>query len=148
MIALVRMHFFAWCRACITSLCLVCFCLPFIACATTGALNADSHKDGRLRIIDAHTNAVLNKTPEGMTRPMPSKEEYLKELAENDVVGAVSHARDPEDYDEELQKRNVVFCYGIGDKVNEQEIEHGLKSGKYGCMKIYLGYIHRYASDR
>lgn len=148
MSAHVSMNFFARYRAFFKTLRIVCFCLPFIACATPGGLNADSQKDGRLRIIDAHTHAVLKEKPEGLTRPMPSKEAYLKEMEENNVVGAVSHMRDPGDYDQELHNRNVVFCYGIGDKVNQQEIEHGLKSGKYGCVKIYLGYIHRYASDK
>jgi uncharacterized protein len=148
MIAQVRMNFFERYCSFFKSLLIACFCLPFIACATNGGIKADSHKNGRVRIIDAHTHAVLKNTPEGMKRPIPSKEEYLKEMAENNVVGAVSHTRYPGEYDEELSNRNIVFCYGIGDKVNEKEIEHGLKSGQYGCIKIYLGYIHRYASDK
>jgi len=86
--------------------------------------------------------------PEKLNQTMPSKEQYLKEMAENNIVGAIVHTRYPGDYDEDLRSRNVVFCYGIGEQVNAKEIEHGLKSGQYGCIKIYLGYVHRYASDK
>jgi len=148
MIAHVRMNFFERYLSFFKSLLIACFCLPFIACSTTGVFKTDSQKDGRIRIIDAHTHAVLKNKLEGMNRPIPSKEEFLKDMVANNVVGAVSHTRNPGEYNEELRNRNVVFCYGIGDKVNEKEVEHGLKSGQYGCIKIYLGYVHRYASDK
>ena len=41
----------------------------------------------------------------------------------------------------------MVFCAGIGNDVNAAALEEGLASGTYGCIKVYLGYVHRFASD-
>ena len=38
-----------------------------------------------------------------------------------------------------------MHCVGTREKINVAEIEAGLKSGKYGCIKIYLGYVHQWA---
>ena len=40
-----------------------------------------------------------------------------------------------------------TFCVGVHDEVNLEVIEAGLKSGKYKCIKIYLGYTFKYAYD-
>lgn len=104
-------------------------------------------EDGPIDVIDAHTHCVFNNTPEKTSGIIQSKEEYLREMAENHVVGAIAHTGYLGDFHEDLRDRNVVFCYGVGDDIDEAQIEASLKSGRYGCIKIYLGYIHRYAYD-
>lgn len=116
-------------------------------CATPGGGKPGWPGDGQLRIIDAHTHCVFNNMPEKTSGIMQSKEEYLKEMAENNVVGAVAHTGYLGGYSGDLKGRNVTFCYGVGNEIDAEEIEAGLKSGRYGCVKIYLGYIHRYAYD-
>jgi len=133
-----------YCRISLLILFLVAFLAP---CSVNGGDKTDLHKDG-LRIIDAHTHCVFDHKPERSSHIMKSKEEYLKEMEASNVVGAIAHTGYLGDYHGDLKGRNVVFCYGIGEKVNEKEIEHALKSKKYGCVKIYLGYIHRYAYDK
>jgi uncharacterized protein len=131
------------------------FIFPFVlflvlfltSCTTPGGGKAGLSRDRQLKIIDAHTHCVFNNTPEKTSKIMQSKEEYLKEMADNNVVGAVAHTGYLGDFYGDLKGRNVIFCYGVGHNVNEAEIEDGLKAGKYGCIKIYLGYIHRYAFD-
>jgi len=116
-------------------------------CTISNGGTAWLSKDSHLKIIDAHTHCVFDNTPEKTSRVMQSKEEYLKEMTDNNVVGAIAHTGFLGDYYEDLKQRNVIFCYGVGDEINEKEIDETLKSGKYGCVKIYLGYIHRYAFD-
>jgi predicted TIM-barrel fold metal-dependent hydrolase len=65
------------------------------------------------------------------------------------VVGAVSHTTETrEGYVEDLRAHNVVFCAGTGAKVDAAGLEEGLKSGRFGCLKIYLGYVHQWAYDK
>jgi uncharacterized protein len=109
--------------------------------------NTSLQKGSGLQIIDAHTHLVFNDQKEKTSGIMQSKEEFLREMEANNVVGAVAHTGYMGGYHGDLKSRNVVFCLGIGDKIDIREIEENLGSGKYGCMKIYLGYIHRYAYD-
>jgi predicted TIM-barrel fold metal-dependent hydrolase len=63
-------------------------------------------------------------------------------------VGAVAHtSKDGTGY-VDLRSRGVVHCAGVDAKVDVARVEAGLKSGKYGCIKIYLGYVHQYANDK
>jgi predicted TIM-barrel fold metal-dependent hydrolase len=41
-----------------------------------------------------------------------------------------------------------MSCLGIDARPNVSLMEDGLRSGKYGCIKIYLGYVHQYAYDK
>ncbi len=117
------------------------------SCSTSGGGKTGLSGDSRLKIIDAHTHCVFNDTREKTSNIMQSKEEYLKQMMDHHVVGAVAHTGYLGEFYEDLKERNVVFCYGVGDRINEKEIDEVLKSGQYGCIKIYLGYIQRYAFD-
>jgi uncharacterized protein len=113
------------------------------------ALSSTRSASEKLEIIDAHTHTRFDGQPERTSKIIVSKDQYFREWQESGVVGAVSHvAEDDTGYQEDLRDRNVTFCAGVGDKVEAKKIEAGLKSGKYGCMKIYLGYVHRWAFDR
>ncbi|MEI8347683.1 MAG: amidohydrolase family protein [Pseudomonadota bacterium] len=88
-------------------------------------------------IIDAHIHTYFdgNKTQEGL----------LEEWKKAGVVGGVAHVgRDGSGY-VDLKAQHVVHCAGMGEEVNALELEAGLVAKKYGCIKIYLGYIHQYA---
>ncbi len=116
-------------------------------CVSVGNIGQETDTPAKLPVIDAHTHCVFDNTKDKTSGVMRSKEEYLKEMADNRVVGAVAHTGYLGNYHEDLKSRNVVFCYGAGNQIDETEVEKDLKSGKYGCIKIYLGYIHRYAFD-
>jgi predicted TIM-barrel fold metal-dependent hydrolase len=47
----------------------------------------------------------------------------------------------------DLGDLNVVHCVGIDAVVDEDRLETELASGRYRCIKIYLGYVHQYAFD-
>ncbi len=100
-------------------------------------------------IIDAHTHTDFTGRPEPFTGILDSRERYLEELESVGAIGAVSHTdENGAGYDDELRRKGVVFCAGVMEKPNLGAIEAGLKSGRYRCIKIYLGYAHRFAYDR
>ncbi|MBI3555430.1 MAG: amidohydrolase family protein [Deltaproteobacteria bacterium] len=98
-------------------------------------------------IIDAHTHTEFDDEPEAMTQIPRTPEEYRRELREAGAVGAVAHTHiDDEDY-HDMRRYNVVHCAGVGPRPHYKDVERGLRSGKYRCIKIYLGYVHQYAND-
>src|SRR5262249_10938883 len=118
-----------------------CGCVP-----TTGTAGRSASADAtaQLAIIDAHTHTDFDGTLERTSKIPVTKEQYLKEWQKSGVVGAVSHTSvTGEGYVEELRAKNVIFCAGIGPNVDAVALEGGLKSGKFGCIKVYLGYVHR-----
>lgn len=100
-----------------------------------------------LEIIDAHTHTSFS----GMLQPgrgiRQTEEQFFKEWQEAGIVGAVAHTSTSGGNYYDLKKRNVIYCAGIGTETKVKEIESGLRSGKFGCIKIYLGYVSRYAYD-
>ena len=103
--------------------------------------------DDNLPIIDAHTHTDFSGGIEKTSGVPLTEEEYFKEWREAGVVGAVAHTSQTLGNFHNLKDRNVTYCAGAGTHVKVAAIAAGLKSGKYGCIKIYLGYVHRYAYD-
>src|SRR5262245_14393832 len=104
-------------------------------------------QDERVPIIDVHTHTSFTSTTERTSGIPQTQAEYFKEWEEAGVVGAVAHASGTGEGFSDLNARNVIYCAGVGDVIKPDTIESGLRSGKYGCIKIYLGYVHRYAYD-
>ncbi len=98
-------------------------------------------------VIDAHTHTDFSGGPERTSGIAKTEAQYFKEWQEAGVVGAVAHTSPIGANFHDLKNRNVVYCAGVGLTIDAAAIETGLKSGKYGCIKIYLGYVHRYAYD-
>jgi predicted TIM-barrel fold metal-dependent hydrolase len=105
-------------------------------------------KIGQLKIIDAHIHTAFNGNTDPEIGIPYSKETLLKEFKEAGVVGAVSMmSRKGLGFDESLRENGVRFCVGLSEKPNYTEIEAGLRTKRYHCIKIYLGYIHKFAHD-
>ncbi len=106
-------------------------------------------------VVDVHTHTNFENITEPTSGIPQTKEQYLKELQEAGVKAAVSHNVDWSHQArgkavlpyQDLSQYHVIQCYGVGEVVNTQSIEIGLKSKKFNCIKIYLGYVHRYAYD-
>jgi uncharacterized protein len=101
-----------------------------------------------LRIIDAHTHTDFTGGPERSSSIPKTEAQYFNEWRQAGVVGAVAHTSASGANFHDLKSRNVIYCAGVNVDVDTAGIESGLKSGKYGCIKIYLGYVHRYAYDQ
>ena len=127
------------------------FLLLLLVCVTTHSQQRqvpDNPQDERIPVIDVHTHTSFTSSPERTSGIPRTEAEYFKEWAEAGVVGAVAHTSGTGEGFSNLKARNVIYCAGIGDEIKAQPVEAGLRSGKFGCIKIYLGYVHRYAYDR
>jgi hypothetical protein len=114
-----------------------------IVAFTMGRLSLRAAAQDNVPVIDAHTHTYF----ESSGSQHATKEDYLREWREANVVGAVSHtSQDGRGYVPELSDK-VVFCFGIGNTINLVRVERGLQTGQFGCIKIYLGYVYRYAFD-
>jgi predicted TIM-barrel fold metal-dependent hydrolase len=97
-------------------------------------------------IIDAHTHTRFRDEAERSSGIRITQENYLKEMRENGVVGMVAHTGQKGEGYVDLRAENVMHCAGVsGVPEDAARVEEGLKSGKYGCIKVYLGYVKRWA---
>lgn len=106
---------------------------------------ARAQQDEAIPIIDVHTHTVFTGGTEAATGRPKTRNQYFKEWREAGIVGAVAHTSASGGNYSGLQSQNVIYCGGVGDRIDVKRIERGLKSGQYGCIKIYLGYTYRYA---
>ncbi|MEK6303714.1 MAG: amidohydrolase family protein [Acidobacteriota bacterium] len=100
----------------------------------------------RLMIIDAHTHTEFSGKLDKNRGVSITQGQYFEEWRRAGVVAAVAHAHSGEP-SPDLRDHNVMSCVGIDAKPDVSLMEEGLRSGKYGCIKIYLGYVHQYAYD-
>lgn len=125
--------------------------MPLVLCSLVATAQAQPAKQtpasNKLPVIDAHTHTDFSGGPERTSGIAKTEAQYFKEWSEAGVVGAVAHTSPIGANFHNLKDRNVVYCAGVGVTIDAAGIETGLKSGKYACIKIYLGYVHRYAYD-
>jgi len=103
--------------------------------------------DSPLRIIDAHTHTDFSGGYEKTSGIPMTRDEFFKEFEEAGVVGGVAHTDLYEKGYVDLKSDNVIHCAGVDAKINVPVLEAGLKSGMFGCIKIYLGYVRQWAYD-
>src|SRR5690349_18544289 len=105
--------------------------------------NAERVNEDRLKVIDAHTHTMFFGKVEPSSGIMMNSDEYFKELKEINAVAAIAHAP-PKNfsgvpgYKEEvdLRSQNIFHCLGIGPRVNSEELEKAIRSGRYRCFKV------------
>lgn len=123
--------------------------LALVGCATThSAKKLPPANDTGLHIIDAHIHTRFTNLKERNTGILVSREELLKEMHENGVVGAIAHTgANGTGYQADLKQEGIISCFGLDGKPDPKVVEAALKSGKFSCIKIYLGYVHQFAND-
>ena len=120
--------------------------LTAIAAFVTASLLTACAQSRPLRVIDAHTHTEFTGELEKTSGIPMTRKRYFEELHSIGGVGAVAHTgQDGSDY-VDLRAQNVVHCAGVRASVDTVRVETGLKTGKFGCIKIYLGYVHQFAS--
>jgi predicted TIM-barrel fold metal-dependent hydrolase len=115
--------------------------LPLLACAwslgwswAAAPLAAQTPSDA-ISIIDAHVHV---DGEEAAAR--------LAELREGGLVGVVAHL--PEGVSEPGRAPgNVRWCAGVGAEPDTLALARALAARTVACMKIYLGYVPRWATD-
>jgi hypothetical protein len=100
-----------------------------------------------LPIIDAHTHTHFTGAPEPTSHIPDTLDEYLAEMKDAGVVGAIAHTAQGLEGYVDLQQHGVIHCAGLSADWDAALVEAGLKDGRFRCIKIYLGYVHRWASD-
>lgn len=102
--------------------------------------------EGPLEVIDAHVHTNFGNAFYEPGKVMDSKAELAAEMKRNHVVGAVSMNHAGDAY-ADLSDLNIIQCAGIRDTVNTEQLDADLTSGRFRCIKIYLGYAHRFAFE-
>lgn len=99
-------------------------------------------------VIDAHTHTHFTGKEEPTSKIPQTLHEFLTQMKTAGITQAISHSgRQEGENFADLKEYGVFHCIGVGEKTQVQKVETVLKKGKARCIKIYLGYIHRYASD-
>ncbi len=134
-----------------TLVALTCLLLLASGCSTAGKSRGtpavEASAGDELPIIDAHTHTEFTGHPEPVTGIPMTEEEYFKELKEAHAIGAVAHTHQGAGDYFDLRSRGIMHCAGVTVRPNFKDIEQGLKTGQYGCIKVYLGYEHQSAND-
>lgn len=118
-----------------------------LSCMARGAASAAEAGLG-FPIVDAHTHAEFSGKTDAEGEMPYTLEEYLKERREAGVAACVAHESRASHEFKDLSGQRVIQCGGVDEKVDVRGLEAGLKAGRYRCLKIYLGYVHRWAYDK
>jgi predicted TIM-barrel fold metal-dependent hydrolase len=100
------------------------------------------------RVIDAHTHWDADKEHGVQAQPATSME---TEFTQNHVVGAVVHLSRKRAGTLPLKPKTqfqFARCAGLALDTKPAEVEQGIKKGDYQCIKVYLGYVPRWAYDK
>ena len=98
-------------------------------------------------IIDAHAHFNSKKTQQF---DQPSRE-ILAEYQEAGVIGAVIHFSDLENFKAKVNRKSSVqfaTCMGLHPGDSVKEVEKGIREGRFQCIKVYLGYVPLWATDK
>lgn len=93
-----------------------------------------------LAVIDAHTHPEFR----GDQRRL---DEYLRQWRAAGLVAAVGILHTHDGTIPDLPGRRIVYCAGLVGALDYAALESGVRDGRYGCIKVYLGYEPYFASD-
>jgi uncharacterized protein len=100
-------------------------------------------------VIDVHTHLSFSGKKEVTSGISVTREQFELEAKQAGLVGAVALGHNGVySFDKPFDKPLVIRCYGIREKFNAKDLEAKLKSKDARCIKVYLGYVHRYAYDK
>ena len=115
-------------------------------CASSGRVRPEAAAELPLAVIDAHLHTNFYDRLDPDSKAMDSRDGLAEEMRQNHVVGAVSMDHSDDAW-ADLGDLDVVHCAGLDAVVDEGKLEADLASGRYRCIKIFLGYVHQYAYD-
>ena len=99
------------------------------------------------RIIDAHIHTAFDGRPALYSGISYTSQQLAHEMAANNVVGFVAHTTTLHEPLPALPTFLTAHCVGIAETYDTAALDAALASGTYQCIKVYLGYVHHYASD-
>lgn len=101
----------------------------------------EPQKSEKLKIYDAH--AHYDDPSSGFSESM------LKDYQENNVVAATIHIsrKTPGKVFRAKVDKKIALCAALVPGIKSSDIEKGLRDQTYQCLKVYLAYIPKWASD-
>ena len=115
-------------------------------CASSGRVRPEAGAELPLAVIDAHLHTNFYDRLDPDSKAMDSRDGLAEEMRQNHVVGAVSMDHSDDAW-ADLGDLRIVHCVGLEAVVDESKLEADLSSGRYRCIKIFLGYVQQYAYD-
>jgi len=73
-----------------------------------------------------------------------------EEFRKNSVVGGVVHFSDAENFQVIVDRTGPVqwiTCMGLHENDTASKVEKGIREGRFQCIKVYLGYVPKWATD-
>ncbi|MFM8270516.1 MAG: amidohydrolase family protein [Pseudomonadota bacterium] len=105
-----------------------------------------SIKTDSLKIFDAHLHFNSKKLK---TFNQPSQT-LLDEFQKNSVIAGVVHLTEEENFKVVVDQKGAVkwkTCVGLHENDTVKKVEKGIKEGRFQCIKVYLGYVPKWATD-
>lgn len=124
---------------------------PRAAVALAGALGLASAAlpaaaQNRLPVIDAHVHDAFTDDGSGGVGIANTRASLLAAWEAAGVVGAVVHLPLGV-YEPASALPGARYCAGVPAEPDVEALERALAAGRVHCVKIRLGYVHRWASD-
>jgi hypothetical protein len=107
----------------------------------------DSVDGPGIRVIDAHVHAEFSDAPDPLSGLDASRTGFVEAMRRANVVASVSMGARGQAELEDLSDLGVIQCGGVDVPPDTAALGEGLRSGRFHCLKIYLGYVARYADD-
>lgn len=99
-------------------------------------------------IVDAHVHPDFPGGREPTSGIESTREEFWREMKEAHVMAAVALEQPNGNFAADLKPPQIFKCVGLGDNPNYRNVEEKLRTTGYHCLKIYLGYTHKFANDK
>lgn len=112
--------------------------------AVVGAAGASGQE--RLPVVDAHVHAAFTPDGSGGVGIPNTRSSLMEAWAGSNVVGAVVHLP-MGTYQPTATLPGARYCAGVPEEPDADALERALAAGRIHCVKIRLGYVHRWASD-
>ncbi len=98
-------------------------------------------------IVDGHLHTDFRGGAATSSGILRTQQELLRQLREAGAIAAIGHTGEEDKDYYDLRHLQIYHTAGIGLSTKPEDVERGLREGKYRGIKIYLGYVHRFAND-
>lgn len=98
-------------------------------------------------IIDAHAH-FHSRQQKNFNQPSQA---ILKEFEAAQVRAAVIHFSDAENFGAKVDRKGKIewrTCMGLHPGDSLKKVKKGIEEGRFQCLKVYLGYVPLWATDR
>jgi len=98
-------------------------------------------------VIDAHAH-FYSKQQKNFNQP---SKVILDEFNAAQIKGAVIHFSGAENFKAQVDRKGQIewkTCMGLHPGDSVKKVEKGIQEGRFQCLKVYLGYVPLWATDK